>query len=256
MNLDVLLLTTLFSLAAVAFIGVLNARGVWRTAVAAVLALGCLGAALWQTTAYRAAQAVRATGFAVPGLGDATGRGSHGTEPGAGWGDEGGQGPEGASGDGAGYGEALAEDGAAADEFTALLSGVRALRDSLGAEDPAKARSLSDSAYQAFEARAEGYLATARLLRERAARAANGAGAGSSTSGHEEAAEALNAALQSLTTAARDLRAFFRASGRDEEQKLATSFRRGVEAATAPLRRAESAISGGISGSGTGSGGF
>jgi hypothetical protein len=253
MNLETSILVTLFSLVAVAFIGVLNARGVWRTSVAAVLALGCLCAALWQTTAYRAAQAVRATGLAVPGVGEASGVGAYSQDSGTGWGGESGEGMEGASGDGAGYGEALAEGGAAsADEFAALLNGVRTLRDSLGSEDPAKARSLSDSAYQAFEARAEGYLSRARLLRERAARAANGVGAGA----REEAAEALNVALQSLTAAARDLRAFFRASGRDEEQKLAASFRRGVEAAATPLRRAESALSGANSGTGTGSGGF
>src|SRR5690606_3719795 len=58
MNLASLLLTSLYVLTAVAFIGVLNARGVWRTAVAAALALGCLGAALWHTTAWRAERMV------------------------------------------------------------------------------------------------------------------------------------------------------------------------------------------------------
>jgi hypothetical protein len=36
--LETLLLTVLFSLAAVAFIGVLNARGLWRTIIAALSA--------------------------------------------------------------------------------------------------------------------------------------------------------------------------------------------------------------------------
>ena len=69
MNLASLLLTSLYALAAVAFIGVLNARGVWRVSVASVLMLGCLGAALWHTTAWRATRLVAVQAGASAGEG-------------------------------------------------------------------------------------------------------------------------------------------------------------------------------------------
>ena len=61
-------------------------------------------------------------------------------------------------------------------------------------------------------------------------------------SGSEEAAEFLTLALQALNASARDLAGFFRATDRSEEQRLMTGFRRGVDAAEAPLRSAESRV--------------
>jgi hypothetical protein len=213
MPLESLLLTALFSLTAVAFIGVLNARGLWRTSVAAGLALLCLGAALWRTTEYRAA---RHTGMVFTGA----------LAPGA------------LSPGEAGADEVAAQPDGFNDmsDVMNLLAEARALRDSMALEEPARARSLPDSEYQAFEGRAATHLARARMLRERAARLA----AAPPSSALEEAAESLNLALQSLNGAARDLQAFFRAPGREEEQRLTNSFRAGVEAADTPLRRAES----------------
>lgn len=213
MPLETLLLTALFALTAVAFIGVLNARGVWRTSVAAVLALLCLGAALWRTTEYRAA---RLTGFVFTGVLAPAGVAS----------------------------SSITTDPVAADDdgfhdvsdMAGLLAEARTLRDSMALENPSRARALPDSEYQAFENRAATHLARARMLRERAARLA----AAPPSSALEEAAESLNLALQSLNGAARDLQAFFRATGREEEQRLTSSFRAGVEAADIPLRRAES----------------
>jgi hypothetical protein len=216
LNLETLFLTALFSLAAVAFIGVLNARGLWRTLVAALLALFCLGVALWQTAGYRAMLATRdlaphAETSSVPdsetlsGMSDDPGAGGGNTNP------------------------------ANRGELGDLLAAARALFDSLAAEEPARARALSDSAYQAFDGRAAAYLAQARMLRERAARVA----AAPPSPGLEEVAELLTVSLQSQTAAARDLHSFFRANGRDEEQRLLTAFRRGIEAAGPPLGRAE-----------------
>ncbi len=235
MTLESLLLTTLFALTAVGLIGVLNARGVWRTSVAALLALGCLGAALYQVTIYRATGLLRSSGVPVTGLGGGVLASGGPVDEGVdgGWNQSGGIGGSGA--------EDGSTTGTQADELIGLTAGVRALRDSLNGEDPTQARSLSDSAYQAFEGRAERYLSQARLLRERAARlAAETSSTRSAVSlPREEVAESLNSALQSLTTAAHDLRAFFRATGREEELRLSASYRKGLEAAEGPLRRAE-----------------
>jgi hypothetical protein len=218
--LETMLLTALFALAAVAFIGVLNARGPWRTTVAALLALLCLIAALWHTGTYRALGAARAAGLAVapvdPFAASATSAsGAPGSETPA---------------------AASVETGGVPDADRAeLLSAVRALRDSMAAEDPSRARGLSDAEYQALENRASHHLARARMLRERAARLAAAA-----PPGFEEGAEFLTLSLQTLNAAARDLNAFFHATDREEEQRLLAAFRQGVEAADGPLRRAES----------------
>ncbi len=215
MHPESLLLVALFSLAAVAFIGVLNARGVGRTVTAALLALFCLGAALWSTAAYRASRLTEALAVtaAAPDsnvVHDAT------TVP---------ENPPGGSLTGVG-------------DLAELTSAARSLRDSMAAEDPGRARALSDSEYQAFDSRAGGYLTRARMLRERAARLA-----AAPPSGTEEAAEFLTLALQALNASARDLQSFFRATDRSEEQRFMTGFRRGVDAAEAPLRSAESRLS-------------
>jgi hypothetical protein len=161
-NVEQILLIVLFCLAAVAFIGVLNARGLWRTILAALVALFCLGAALWHTAAYRAGRVTG--GFSAPGSAASSGL------------------PAPAQ-------AALGTVDPSADaDFADLLTTVRALRDSLAAEDPSQARALSDSEYQAFEIRAAGHLARARMLRERAARLATAP----PSSGLEEAAEFLN----------------------------------------------------------------
>jgi hypothetical protein len=214
---DTLLLTALFSLAAVAFIGVLNAQGFGRTLAAAFLALFCLCAALWGTVGYRAARAIAAT--EAPALS--------------------GDSPEESGVNLPGSGEAGIPDAGTTDptDLADLTAATRRLRDSMEVEDPARARALTDSEYQAFEARAGEYLTRARMLRERAARLA-----AAPPAGLEESAEFLTLSLQALNAAARDLQAFFRAGDRNEEQRLMTAFRRGVEAANAPLRSAESRL--------------
>ncbi|HLU70285.1 MAG TPA: hypothetical protein VKZ88_05905 [Fibrobacteria bacterium] len=241
-------LTVLYMIVAVAFIGAFNARGVVRTSLAALLALACLGAALWHTNAWRARKmaGVGAVGFVFGG--------ENAPAPGH---------PASASGSyarasGAGGGEDLREDFVS--DVAGLVARAMVLRAALAAEDPSRARALSDEAYQAFEARAGDYVSRSRRLREQAAHLATGGAAagtalarsarGANEDGAEEAVEALNEALQALTVAARDLRAFLRATGREEEQRLAASFRRGVQAAAAPLRRAAAGVGTGFPPSG------
>jgi hypothetical protein len=235
MDFAALVLTALFALTAVAFIGVLNSRGVGRTVIAALLALFCLGAALWQTTAYRAAKVAGVS--LLPGVGAAVGAfGSVVTS-----GSPGAQGGVGSADFAEGRALEAAERPDDVGELVQLVMRAGALRDSMNAEDPAGARALSDSEYQAFERRAESYLTNARGLRERAARLAATPVAGTDPRSvkQEEVAELLSGALHALTASARDLRAFFRAAGRDEEQRLTASFRRGLDASDASLRRAQ-----------------
>src|SRR5690606_35502380 len=108
---------------------------------------------------------------------------------------------------GAGGGEDLREDFGS--DVAGLVARAMVLRAALAAEDPSRARALSDEAYQAFEARAGDYLSRSLRLREQAAHlAAGGTAAGtasapSARSGNvgradgaaEEAVEALNEAL-------------------------------------------------------------
>jgi hypothetical protein len=173
----------------------------------------------------------------VPG---STGSGAH-TEDATGAGEM----EEDTWGEGAGNGAAgnAGQEGSAQIvALTELVTATRALLDSLSGEDPAKARALNDTDYQAFERRSESYVSRARQLRERAVRlsAAPPSPSSSTMSGWEDAAESLNQSLQSLITSSRDLRAFFRATGRDEEQRLIGIYRKGLEAAAGSLRRAES----------------
>ena len=208
-NLEPVLLSVLFAVTAVAFIGVLNARGVWRTTVAAVLALFCLGAAVFhlnRAIAHNSTRVEAQTTVVVP----ATDVGSE-------------SGSEQSYGSDAGLNE--------------LLSATRALRDSLAAEDPTRARGLSDSAYQAFESRTDRYFTEARRLRESVARFA-----AEPPPGMDEAVEYLNLSLQPLVIAARDLNRFFKAESKEEELGLTASFRQNVQAAETPLGQAEARL--------------
>lgn len=135
MNHALLLLTTLYAITAVAFIGVLNARGVWRTTVASLLALGCLGAAVWHTQAWRAVRLVAAPPKAVAAPSNTVD-----VKPPAA--------PARAAVDGR------------------LVAQARALYDSLVDEAPEEARRLSDSAYQVLDARAQEYVSRAWALRD------------------------------------------------------------------------------------------
>lgn len=236
--------TTLYMITVVAFIGALNVRGRARAWIAALLVAVCLGAALWYTNAWRAR---KLAGFApgpiatsghmesVRGGGGAPASGSVAVASPS---------SQGSRPAGAGGSVDLREDYMT--EVAGLAARALVLRASLAAEDPGRARALSDSAYKAFETRAGDYLSRARRLRERAAQLGAGPVSASGRTGAdtaaEEAVEALNEALQPLAGAARDLRAFFRATGRDEEQRLVSAYRRGVEAAAAPLRRAAAGV--------------
>jgi hypothetical protein len=209
MTLEPLLVSILFAVTAVAFIGVLNSRGVWRTVVASLLALFCLGTAVFHLT--RAWAHTQALAEAPPMVVTPT--------------------PE---------SESEFEDGSVGlsdGDLRDLLTRTRALRDSLATEDPTRARAQTDSAYQAFEYRTEAYLAQARHLRESAARIA-----ADPPPGMDEAVEYLNLALQPLVVAARDLNNFFHAENKDEERRLADSFRQNTQAADTPLRQAESRL--------------
>ncbi len=246
-------LTALYMLTAVAFIGALNARGRGRTIVAALLVLACLGAALWHTNAWRARK--------LAGLATGTVATVFGSGPGYGAGAGGGNAPVpgspvpavASSPRASGAGDAGDLRGDFVSDVAGLVARAMVLRADLAAEDPSRARSLSDSAYQALEARAGDYVSRSRRLRERAAQLSaaapttvSAASARATAAEAEEMAEALNEALQPLASAARDLRAFLRATGRDEERRLAASFRRGVEAAEAPLRRAAAGVGAGF----------
>jgi hypothetical protein len=206
-----ILISLLFAVAAVAFIGVLNARGVWRTVVASLLALFCLGAAVFHAVRH-----------------DAVSREEPGPAPAAV-----------AEPDPMPMEQGLGYEGGNEVDLRTLLASTRSLRDSLVLEDPTKARALTDSAYQAFENRTQAYLVQARRLRESAAGLA-----AAPPPGLEEAAEYLNLGLQPLVAAATDLNRFFHASSKDEERRLVDSFRRNAQDADTPLRQAESRLGG------------
>ena len=212
-TLEPLLVSLLFAVAATAFIGVLNARGVWRTTVASLLALFCLGAAVFHLTRMIAHThaAVDAPVVVVTPASESSSA------------------VDGAFGDGS--------SGLSDGDLRDLLTITRALRDSLATEDPTRARTLSDSAYQAFENRTEAYLAQARHLRESAARIA-----ADPPPGMDEAVEYLSLSLQPLVVAARDLNNFFHAENKDEERRLSDSFRQNAQAADTPLRQAEARL--------------
>jgi hypothetical protein len=203
-------ISLLFAVAAVAFIGVLNTRGVWRTVVASLLALFCLGTAVFELTRSLAqAQALAAAAETVPApLPFPPSDGADATVP-----------------------------GGSDSDLHDLVARARTLRDSMASEDPLRARSLSDSSYQAFESRTDSYLAQARRLSEGADRLT-----ADPPPGMDEAVEYLNQSLQPLLVAARDLNRYFHAESKDEERRLFDSFRQSTQAADTPLRQAESRL--------------
>lgn len=212
-TLEPLLVTLLFAVAATAFIGALNARGVWRTVVVSILAMLCLGAAVFHLTRFLAhRQSVVDAPVVIV------------TPP-----------PESPSPEEGGFGGG--SSGLSDGDLRDLLTLTRALRDSLATEEPLRARTLSDSAYQAFETRTESYLAQARHLRESAARIAL-----DPPPGMDEAVEYLSLSLQPLMVSARDLNKFFHAENKDEERRLSESFRQNAQAADTPLRQAEARL--------------
>jgi hypothetical protein len=212
LRLEPLLISLLYAIAAAAFIGVLNARGVWRTVTASLLALFCLGAAVFHTARYRAFEQAAAE-LPPPVVASPAQALDEAYDP--------------------------ASNGGSDADLRDLAVQVRALRDSISAEDPTNARALSDSAYQAFENRTQAYLARARQLRE----SASGISA-SPPPGLDEAAEFLFQSLQPVVSAARDLNRYFHAENKEEERRLLESFRQSAQAADTPLSQAESRLGG------------
>lgn len=210
MHLERLLLVVLYTLAAVSCLGVVNARGKARMTLSVLLAIFCLGAALWATGEARAARL--AGGTMVPG---ALRTAEVAPAPAA-----------------VAPARIDPSDGA---DLLELLAATRALHGTLAAEDLSDARALSDADYAVLERRVADHRARAWRLREHAARRT-----AAPPAGQEAALEALVSALRDIDAAANDLQEFFRAPSREAELRLLESARTALQRADAPLRSAES----------------
>lgn len=208
---ELILITLLYAVAALTWIGVISVRGLWRTVAVSVLTVLCMGAALFHTARYRAyMQAVSTTppvSAASAPIADVSADPSN-----------------------LSFARNLREAG----RLHAALAEARALHGELAGEDPASAHALSDDEHRRFEERAESLLSRSRRLRAEALSLA-----GEMPPALEPAAAGLVRALQSFEAAARDFHRYFRAKSRDEERLLEEGFRRGVHTGTEALRQAE-----------------
>ncbi len=206
MSTELLLITLLYAVATLTWIGVLAVRGLWRTTVVSLLALLCFGAALYHTAQYRAharAAAMAPVSVAAPAAAP----------------------------------QYIARELQEAGRLHAAIQAARLLHGSLAAENPVAVRSLSDREHREFEDRAEELLRGARRLRAEAVTLRDGM-----SPGLQPAAGDVVVALQSLEAAARDLHRYVRARNRAEEQLLEEGFRRGLHGAVEALQRAEARL--------------
>ncbi|HLP42640.1 MAG TPA: hypothetical protein VK465_14115 [Fibrobacteria bacterium] len=231
MQLELLLLTVLYAVALAAFVGAINAHGPVRVTLSYFLAILCLCAAVFHTSQYLAvgssalslsraeppapppnvspAPAAPEQGqvLAPPALSDTQALAASRRDA------------------------ALAE--ARAELKQVQESAARVLRN-LGSLNLGNVADMSDEEYEALQNRAVGYLSEARRTKERfaavSAKAPRGLG---------EAQETLDKAIENLVAAAYNAERFFKSENDTEERERMAGFRRGSQAASAALNKAE-----------------
>jgi hypothetical protein len=219
MSLEPLLLTLLYALALVAVIGAINSRDTVRMVISSLLAMLCLAAAVYHTSRYLTLQEAAAAAAEAPA-----------PEPPP---------PPPPGPDPAGLG--ASQQQAALAEARAKLRGVlemaERLRQNLSGFDLTRVTEISDEEYQRMQGRAQALSAEARRLKERVDETTP-----QLPGGLEGAVEALNTAVEGLTTGSHNLERFFKSENDTEERERRGAFRQGVQNAEAALRKVESRL--------------
>lgn len=225
MNLELLLLTVLYAVAFAAFVGAINAHGPTRTALSYFLAILCLCAAVFHTSQYlamgpsgRLSNEPAVLTPAVPEQAQIL------TPPPA-------PAPDTAALAASKNAVALAE---ARSELRSVQESAQRVLRSLASLNLGAVADISDEEYEILQNRSVGYLSEARKAKERftavSAKAPPGLG---------ETQETLSKALENLVAAAYNAERFFKSENDTEERERLAGYRRGSQAASAALNKAE-----------------
>jgi hypothetical protein len=225
MQLELLLLTLLYVVAAAAFVGAINAHGPARVVLSYFLAILCLCAAVFHTSQYLAigpsgsSRLEPAPAFAEPAPAD---QGVVLAPP--------------AMSDtqalaDSRHAAALAE---ARNELKQVQETAERILRNLSSLNLAGVADVSDEEYEALQNRAVGYLTEARRAKDRleavTAKAPPGLG---------ETQETLVRGMDNLVAAAYNAERFFKSENDTEEKERLANFRRGSQAASAAFNKAE-----------------
>lgn len=226
MQLELLLLTVLYAVSFGAFVGAINAHGPARTALSYFLAILCLCAAVFHTSQYMAvgpsARLPSLEPTVLVPLAPAPEPVVVTPPPPA---------PDTQNLAASKNAVALAESKA---ELRAVQeSGERVLR-SLASLNLGAVADVSDEEYEALQNRAVGYLSEARKAKDRFS-----AVAAKAPPGLSDTQETLSKAMESLVAAAYNAERFFKSENDTEERERLANYRRGTQAASAGLNKAE-----------------
>lgn len=225
MQLELLLLTVLYAVSFAAFVGAINAHGPARVALSYFLAILCLCAAVFHTSQYLALgpnaklspePAVIAPPPPVPDQGVVL------APP-----------PQPDTQDLAASKNAVALAEAKSELKSVQESAERVLR-SLSSLNLGTVADVSDEEYEALQNRAVGYLSEARKVKDKFTAVSTKA-----PPGLGETKETLSKAIESLIAAAYNAERFFKSENDTEEKERLTNYRRGSQAASAALNKAE-----------------
>jgi len=227
MQLELLLLTVLYAVAFAAFVGAINAHGPARTALSYFLAILCLCAAVFHTSQYLArgpasSLSPEAAIVTPPAPAAPADQGVVLAPPPA---------PDTAE-------LAASRNAAAVAEARAELRSVqenaqRVLRN-LSSLNLGGVADVSDEEYEALQNRAVAYLSEARKAKEKLAAAAAKAPPELS-----ETRETLMTVFENLVAAAYNAERFFKSENDTEESERLGNYKRGSQAASAGLSKAE-----------------
>lgn len=226
MHLELLLLTVLYAVALGAFVGAINAHGPARVALSYFLAILCLCAAVFHTSQYLAmgpsGRLAHEPAVIAPAAPAAPADQGVVLAPPA---------PDTQALAASRNAVALAETRA---ELKAVQENAQRVLRSLASLNLGAVADVSDEEYEALQNRSVGYLSEARKAKERLSAAAAKAPAGLGP-----AQETLAQAIENLVAAAYNAERFFKSENDTEEKERLANYRRGSQAASAALNKAE-----------------
>lgn len=226
MQLELLLLTVLYAVSFAAFVGAINAHGPARVALSYFLAILCLCAAVFHTSQYLAlgpnARFAPEPAVAPPLAPVVPEQGLVLAPP-----------PQPDTQDLAASKNAVALAESKTELKAVQESAERVLRN-LASLNLGSVADVSDEEYEALQNRAVGYLSEARKVKEKFT-----AASAKAPPGLGDPQETLGKGLENLLAAAFNAERFFKSENDTEEKERLANYRRGTQAATAALNKAE-----------------
>lgn len=228
MQLELLLLTLLYVVAAAAFVGAINAHGPARVVLSYFLAILCLCAAVFHTSQYLAlgqsgfSRLEPAPAYSEPGPSSSADQGVVLAPPAM---------PDTQALADSRNAAALAE---ARNELRQVQESAERILRNLSTLNLSGVADVSDEEYEMLQNRAVGYLVEARRAKDRLE-----AATAKAPPGLGETQVTLVRGMENLVAAAYNAERFFKSENDTEEKERLANFRRGSQAASAALNKAE-----------------